>query len=332
MNPRLSQPSPRPRPNPATLGQLPALPPAPLTPKLFGRQHDLTLAIQALARQRVVALTGAAGSGKSALATALADHLTLPLVWIEMAPGLSDNAAALIWQLARPLARIAPQAWRALHQIEQAGWHYPALVRLQLVLDAYAQHAPETLIGIDRIDRCTDPALESLVIGLADYVARTYQTRLQLIVTGRTLPYELLRYATPPLAGLRAEAVYEWAQSRGLAVSEDAAAQLVTLTGGLPLALEAALHILREDPDRTAATLLQQPAIRQIARYLLSGASRSEQQAAATLAAEAESEIPIPTLLAASIDGLAQRHLVDLSAQTVTLHPLLRALLRAQPG
>src|SRR5258706_3563029 len=174
------------------LSQLPPLPPTPPAPDPFvGRTQEQAQGLSLLRQRGVVAISGGAGSGKTALAAALVEASQIVAFRIELSAGLNDRVESLLWQIARPLAHEAPAIWRALHQIEQARWSYPPIVRLQMILDAYAQRSSEMIIWIDRVEKVSDPTLASLIEGLCDYVTHTHRTQLRLILEGRSLPYRL---------------------------------------------------------------------------------------------------------------------------------------------
>jgi hypothetical protein len=276
----------------------------------------------------VVALTGARGSGKTTLAADIAHQSGLQRIWIELAPGLNDRAESLLWQLARPLAQIAPITWRALHQIQQAGWDYPEVVRLQLILDGYARAKDQWLICVDGVEHALEPALRSLLNGLCDYVARTRYTQIELLLAGRVLPYRASLYALPALAGLPAEAFAQWAAHEGVAMSAGEAERVVARTGGLPkaLALTLASYYLGsalEDPLRLSS-------IRRLISTLLDDLSPHERAYIKHLATLAEQPTRLDPESTTLLVALEDQHLVSMSADAIVIHPLIRSFFQHQ--
>lgn len=310
--------------------RLPAFPPAPPAPVPFvGREREQAQAIEMLSDRGVVALTGVQGSGKTALASAICQASESLPFWIVLAPGLNDSVQALLWQLARPLIQLAPDVWRTLHQIEQAGWDYPPIVRLQIILDAYARQPQETLLCIDRLEYIGDVALESLVVGLCDYVARTHATHLKLIVAGTVLPYRSSRWALPALQGLTPEALQQWAHERAITLGRAAAEQFVRQTGGLPQAAWLFFEAIARDPDAVAtANIMALPEIRRYVGHLLAELTSAERSMLERLAGHPLVSSAFSSEERAQVLALEDNHLATLTGNTVAIHPLLRSFHR----
>ena len=312
---------------PVPLAPLPAFPPAPAPPTPFvGREREQAQALQLLQDRGVIALTGAHGSGKTALAATICQVVRATEFWIELAPGLNDSLPPLLWQLARPLAHLAPDAWRALQFIEQAGWEYPPIVRLQIILDAYARQQQDILLCIDRLEWSADPALESLLVGLCDYTARTYATRLKLLVIGTTLPYPIARYALPALPGIEPEALRQWADARGLGLSRPVARQIVRQTGGLPQAIALLLDALeRTRSEISTSNIMAHPEIRRYTRWLLAGLSSDERSMLEHLSSQNGSSSALSHESLDQLVALEDTHLATLVDNRVVIHPLIRS-------
>jgi hypothetical protein len=304
--------------------------PARATP-FVGREILLARASRQLEQRRIVALTGAAGSGKTALAAALLAEHGPHVHWISIAPGLNDDLAAFLWDLATPLATLAPPIWEMLHRIEQEGWSYPPLVRLELILDGYAQSQRTVLIGIDNLEHIAAPGLESLVTGMGDYVARTARTQLQLVVVGRRLPYRIRPFALPPLAALSPEAVAAWLHERAPDLTAEARATIVRRAAGVPAVIAMAL-------DAAAAGETEQlpVAVHDAAHWLIDDLWRAlppdARRLALELAARTDPHAPIAAAALPALQSLQQAHLAHVSAaEGISIHPLLRAFVQQYP-
>lgn len=308
------------------LTQLPSFPPMPPVPASFvGRDHEQAQGLSMLQQRGVIAISGGAGSGKTALVAAIVEASHVGAFRIELLAGLNDRVEAFLWQFARPLAHEAPAIWRALHQIEQARWSYPPIVRLQMILDAYAQRSSEMIVWIDRIEHAADPAAASLIEGLCDYVAHTHRTQLRLILEGRTIPYQLKLFAMAPLKGLLPEAIMTWAQQQAIPMNHDEAVHVYQQTDGLPQAVALLFGMLGNDFDRSAIErVVARPEIRRFVMYLLSTLTIEEQRLLTQLVISPEQHhIRSPNTLF-ELDALEDKQLVTVTPTLVRVHPLIK--------
>jgi ATP/maltotriose-dependent transcriptional regulator MalT len=226
-------------------------PPAPPDP-FVGRDAARSALARALDERGVAAITGLAGVGKTAL---LADYVARAgrsVEWVEIYPGLSDSGDALFWQVARPLADLAPAIWQTLHRMSQGGPPYPLVARLQVMLAAYTQLPEPPLLLIDAVEHLRQPDSAALLIALCDHVASGKAGHLQVAVAGRALPYRLTPYALAPLGGLDLGAARAWAQAGGLELNDADLAALLDQSGGVPLALADAFAAWLAEPAAPA--------------------------------------------------------------------------------
>jgi ATP/maltotriose-dependent transcriptional regulator MalT len=304
---------------------LPVFPPSQALPSPFvGRENEQEQGLRLLADRRVVAITGPSGSGKTALATAISLDSGLTSFWVELAPQLNDTIEPLLWQLARPLAQLAPESWHLLHQIQQAGWGYPPIVRLQIILDAYARQPTETLLCLDRLEYIAEPAIEALIAGLSDYVAKTHYTQLKLLLVGTTLPYRVAPYTMQSLGGLMPEALERWAHELSLSLSRAEIEQIHTQTDGLPQAVRLLFEALRDKPgDTLARAAVTQTEVRRFAWWLLAGLTADERAALERLALRPEPFTTLPRQLQERLLMLEGRHLAMIVGDQVIVHPLI---------
>jgi hypothetical protein len=307
------------------LTQLPPFPPAPAMPAPFvGREREQAQALDLLRRRGVVAISGGVGSGKTALAAALIKASGSAACHIHLSTGLNDRIDAFLWQIARPLAYEQPAIWRALHQIEQARWNYPPLVRLQMILEGYAQRSSDIIIWIDGIENSADSALTSLVEGLCEYVAHTHRTQLRLIIEGRSLPYRLQPYAIAPLQGLLAPAIVSWAHALALTLTADEAERMYQQTGGLPQAVAMLMTALQRGVDRTdIERVVFRTEIRRFISYMIRPLTGRERALLAQIAAASEQH-PLTPNIALELETLEDLQLVTVTPNNVQAHPLIR--------
>lgn len=308
-----------------TLAPLPSFPPPPAAPLPFvGREREQEQALHQLRECGVVAIRGGRGSGKTALSATVARDSGLPAAWIEILPGLNDRLEPFLWQLARPLAKLAPETWAALQQIYQSDWHYPAMIRLQIILEGYAHRQEETLVCIDGLEYVAEPALRSALSGLCDYVARTRYTRLKLLVAGRSLPYRVEQYALLALRGLAAPALLEWATACSFALSREQANEIATRTGGLPQVFALIIAAARGRGGFDPAIDLSQQEIRRFVSVLLADLTPDERALLERFAAQGNQAAALPRESMAQFATIEEQHLVEVSVGAVTVHPLIR--------
>lgn len=232
-------------------------PPVPPTP-LIGRDQVLRHADDRLDRTGVVAVTGIAGSGKTALAAHVAAAARPAVHWITVYSGVNSSSADLLLQLAAPLAELAPETWQALHMLHQTDRAYPLSVQLQMVLAGYRDATHLTTIILDGVDLLIEAGSIALIVALCDHVARRGGARLRLIVTGRMLPYDLTSYALPPLRLLDLPTLLEWATTAGSALTPEQAAQIIDQSAGFPAAVAHALADGTASPVRAERAFVEQ--------------------------------------------------------------------------
>lgn len=302
----------------------PDLHPIPTAPAPFvGRDQELAHALRQLEQRGVIALTGMAGSGKTALAAAIVQANDQPALWIDIRTDLIDGVDPLLWRLAQPLAAEEPGLWDLLNQAQQRSWNYPAVIRLQMILAAFARQNHELLICIDTLEAASDSSLAALLAGLCHYAANTTETRIKLIVIGRSLPYELELYALPPLQGLPPESIREWAQQRGLVLDLETAQAVYQRTAGNTLALERLLHPPQRDPIRLS-DLAVSARVRSFIKIILEGLTDDERGLLAYLATRPDQRDSVPIERVMQLLRLEELQLVSSSPpNTILVHPII---------
>lgn len=296
-------------------------PPRPPTP-FVGRDATHIALARALDERGVVAITGLAGVGKTALLADYAARSGRNVEWVEAYPGLSDSGDALFWQVARPLADRAPAIWQTLHRMAQSAPPYPLVARLQVALAAYAQLPEPPLLIVDAIEHLRQPDAVALLIALCDHVASGRAGHLRVAAAGRALPYRLTPYALAPLGGLDLGAARAWAQARGLNLDDAELTALLDESGGVPLALA----------DAFAARLAEPAASTESDRRLwalLAGLPAAERELLSALAV-GDVQPSLSLDRRGDLTHLEDLHLVRRgAASTPQLHPLIRTFLAA---
>lgn len=303
--------------------------PVPLLPSPFvGRIYEQVEGARLLAEQRVLTITGLAGSGKTVLASAIAQQLTQEASWIEIKPALTDSVETFLWQLAAPLATKVPQTWETLHRIQQSNWSYPPLVRLQIILDGYASLSEDMIVSLDNIEHATQPALRSLIITLFEYVAHTRHSHITLLGIGRALPYKLRLYALPSLSGLQLESIKAWSEQIAVELSKDEINKLHAQTGGVPQALSYTFAALSDGdclPSIDEVMSLQK--IRAFVRYILEPLPLEAQRLIKTLITCSDIKTNLTFDLIPYLDVLEDCHIVTRMGDSIVVHPLIQSFI-----
>jgi hypothetical protein len=280
-----------------------------------------------LALRGVVAVSGMVGSGKTALAAAHLQRCKLASHWIEIEPGLNDSIDAFLWELAQPLATGAPTIWRALHRVQQSSWHYPTLIRFQMILDGYTALPAATLVCVDRVERVAQSPLERVIVSLCDYVAQTRHTNLKLLVSGRTLPYDLHTYSLPLLEGLSVQDIELWAERIGLPLDHPVAMQIYMQTGGLPQAVSLILTALHESESAlTSEHLMAFAQLRRFVNRVLSEISAESKVILKRLVLGVDKPAEIDFDNLPHLDHLEWHGLIQpLADSRIVVHPLIQS-------
>lgn len=313
-------------PNP---GVPPATPPhfpaAPAVPNPFvGRSDSVAQALERLDRDGVVGITGAAGSGKSALAAAVAARRGQPVVWVTLSEGEPAALDELLCQLALPLSSSEPELLTTLDKMRQAG--YAPLTRLQHLLASYARQPTSVLICIDQVEQALSATLRSLLVGLCEYVAQSPTTGISLIIVGRALPIKLRAYTLPPLRGLNAADIAAWSEALALRLSPEQIEQIVAQTGGLPVALDTLRIAITEAGRELPVTrLMALRELRQLVISMLGALPVEAQRTIGDLATHPERYASLSLETLPLIEVLDQQHLIAITPDAVLLHPLLQS-------
>ncbi len=124
----------------------------------------------AMAMQRPLLLEGEAGTGKTALAAALADLLDAPLIRLQCYEGIDASQALYDWDFPRQLLHLrAAEAAGAAHDTSQLeGELYSRRFLLARPLLAALETTPSVLL-IDEVDRADDEFEAFLLEVLSEY-------------------------------------------------------------------------------------------------------------------------------------------------------------------
>ncbi|WP_181773098.1 BTAD domain-containing putative transcriptional regulator [Amycolatopsis pittospori] len=231
--------------------------PAQLT-SFIGREGDLRHVLGELDRSRLVTLTGPGGAGKTRLAIEAAAEVSLPVVFVELAPYTEDSDVAQAVLTALGLRTVPLGATTA--PVENAP--------LERLIDALADRA--VLLVLDNCEHLVDAAakLAARLLAAAAALRVLTTSREPLGITGEVVsPVPRLAVpppGTPPARSLEFAAVRLFsdrarATDPGFAVDDATAGDVQRICAaldGLPLAIELAAARVRTLPVGEIATRL----------------------------------------------------------------------------
>ena len=305
----------------------------PEVPTMVGRDGALHRLEEMIAQNRIVAITGMAGIGKTTMAAATArwardTQLVQRVVWVH---GNHLNEAGFVAELQRAL------------KVPEPG----VSTETAMSLIVSSLQSTSTLIVVD------DASNTSLEI-LNRIPHEFGHDGLHVLVTSRTrnLPGAQRDYVTLDLNTLTEDEAMAFLEKmldeHQKKISNEDARGIVTATGGHPLVLSliagqlqtgatpsAVLQNLRSDPSHPA----HNASIKQTLDYTYDTLSQEERHVLSAIAEFGDSSVSIRTVsmlvgirdtsdVLRRVEGLAARGVVSLDGDRVSTHPLIREYLK----
>ena len=251
-----------------SLPEIPAPEPnrPPETVGFAGRENELAYFKEKLDTNHLAVISGMAGVGKTALAARLARQAA-PLdriFWHAFHPG--EGIEVVIWKLAGFLARNGQnELWRMLQGARQTGGRPPPPETLFDYLLEMMRGKGYLLCFDDFQFVDQDPLLNQLITRLRSALLAG---ELAIIITARRMPEFVQTVEFDALSGLSLMDVKQLLGARGLALSDDQAAEIHRQTAGNAQFLNLAINALLqgEDWERLMAGMA---ATQDIERYLI---------------------------------------------------------------
>ncbi len=240
-------------------------PPEPVRPPelidFVGREVELVRLANQLNTIGIVAITGIAGAGKTALAARLATQVCPTeekILWYKCYPG--ESVHMIIWAYAGFLASKGEQAiWEDLSRMQQSGGLLPANVLISMVLQRL--RGQRYLLCFDNIHHLTaDPHSVRLFDQLRE-LAEGQEIKL-ILTSQQEIEWEL-GVEDEELAGLSQDDSRLLLTKRGIELDEPVLTKLYQQTEGNPqlLILASQALLLTEDKAALVDQLVQAPKI-----------------------------------------------------------------------
>lgn len=270
--------------------KLPAPPPTPRPPdgtRLVGRDSELAWYGAELECERVIAIIGAAGIGKTALAAALA-RASAPVehtVW--HACNAVTGGEGVIWTLAGYLAHHdQSELWEIVQGARVNGTPPPPATLVDHVDALLADGTSNLLLILDNLHLIEqDPTTHLLMQRLLD---RARAGHIRLILTSRSAPAIPGLTRIKRLDGLQPDGAHALLAQAGVHLAESQIAAIVQATGGNPQLLILAGDVLNrqsESDDLLARLMRSDDVERFLLREVDAGLSEDERQVIGALAA-----------------------------------------------
>lgn len=215
------------------------------------RADKVAQLVERLAKQRILALTGIVGVGKTTLAAQIASYTarTRPVFWHQCIA--ADGFEPLAIELARFLAERGHA--EPLQLVEQRQQSYARGPSLGVVFHELmrALRGASYLICLDDVHLIGSHDLAK------DFIRQLRQSRdrhqVDLLVTARQIPTGIRRQEVEPLDGLSQDEARELLASRDVALGAELFRKLYERTAGNPQFLSVATELLRDAADQGGA-------------------------------------------------------------------------------
>ena len=216
--------------------------PPPVTEPLVGRTELLQRIAAALTAGNSVALSGAAGAGKSSVAAVVADRWPSPVrFWFTVRAELNDRLYQLLYALGAFLHQHgAGSLWRAL-VANQGRLEDPALLLTLASRDLRDLHDQRPLLILDEVDLWADDSDDATQVHA--FVAGLQEAASVLLVGQRV---EQAAHVHLVLDALTPDDTQALLLRNGLALSPAEQTRLHSETGGNPRLLWLCLDLLRQ--------------------------------------------------------------------------------------
>ncbi|MEX2535155.1 MAG: protein kinase [Trueperaceae bacterium] len=232
------------------------LEPVPRVPRFIGRENVLAELRGRLERDRLVAIRGIAGTGKSVLGSQLARESAPEenIFWFTFDSVEKNNLDSLFWSLAAFLrGRGETLLWRYLQGEIEAHKPLDMTVRMNLFLSSLI--SDEFVFCIDDLHLVAAvPQVADLLKTLQKHVARDgHGSHVAFVLMGRELPVDI-DFRAESLVGFSAQETADLLASREVeGLSAELARRLCERTGGNPTILDLAASALsRLGQDQSA--------------------------------------------------------------------------------
>ncbi len=207
----------------------------PLVKNFVGRREELAYYQDMLTQEGMVIIEGLGGVGKSSLGAEMTRYIDMPIFWLTLRQGLTDNFDAVLAALARFLEKQGHgRLWRFLQIERQLEDPYPAHVKLNQLLNLLKQD--DYMLCFDNVEVLIParPEHQSILSLFGTLISE----RIPLILISRQRPALEIRTEYTMLTGLALSDTEQFLNQCNIHLSAELLKTLHYNTGGNPRLLE----------------------------------------------------------------------------------------------
>lgn len=288
-----------------------------LQSEIFGRDIILEKCLEELSQNRMLAISGRSGIGKTTIGTAIQERWQSPTFWYTFRPNFSDNIDSLFFSLGHFLNKLGKSTlWLYLISVDKSETSFRTDLATGFLQDDIHNLPTDTvpLLCFDEVDLLDIDHLEEIqpqhqeILDLLE----TLRSQLPLLLLGQSIAIITDNHIV--IKKLDRLGIRQFVEHSNLPYSKEDIARIMQITDGNPRMVELVIALCQLDTDETLQSVLSQlpttPAIRPLLNRLWRRLSPNERTIVSLLSVFQASA----PLQAAEVDSLLGRGLLKLDA------------------